>query len=195
MTTTVPFGEARAQLRDLVCRAEYGGERITITRHGAPAAVLVSVHDLALLESAAGESGSRAQTPPDVDVSTTIDASLAVVWNALIDPRRRAQWWGAIVFDAHLGGAILTDWAEQSGRVVDFVEGGTIVMQFGDDGCAPDLAVEVRIEFAATDTGVTVRIRATGPGPDATFWQGRVDAWKTYAEGLSATGASSSTQS
>ncbi|WFR74541.1 type II toxin-antitoxin system Phd/YefM family antitoxin [Prescottella defluvii] len=38
-------------MRELLCRAEYGRERITITRHGAPAAALVSVEDLRALEA------------------------------------------------------------------------------------------------------------------------------------------------
>jgi prevent-host-death family protein len=49
-TSEVPFGEARAQLRELVCRVGYRGERITITRHGHAAAVIIAQDDLASLE-------------------------------------------------------------------------------------------------------------------------------------------------
>ena len=41
--------EARSKFNDLVNRVRYGGERVTITRQGKPAAVLVSIEDMALL--------------------------------------------------------------------------------------------------------------------------------------------------
>lgn len=196
MTTTVPFGEARAQFRNLLCRAEYGGERITITRHGIPSAVLVPVRDLALLEAADVAPGDAVCAAfATVEVSATVDASLAVIWSVLTDPRRRIEWWASLVLDPYLDGEVLVDWEERTGRVVDYAPGDTIVMQFGGDGRAPEPPVEVRIEFADSTAGVTVRIRATGPGPDGTFWQERVDAWKTYAEELSRSSASSARSS
>lgn len=185
MRTTVPFGEARAQLRDLVCRAEYGGERIVITRHRAPVAVLVSVRDLELLESIDGGSANTGRGS-EAEVSTTIEASLAVVWNALTSTRRRMQWWPALDLDPSPGGEVVADWERRIGRVVDVVEGETLTVRFGDER-SPVRPVEVRFDLARTDVGVTVRIRATGPGPDVTFWQGRLDAWSAYAEEVSAT--------
>ncbi|MGB6246297.1 MULTISPECIES: type II toxin-antitoxin system Phd/YefM family antitoxin [Gordonia] len=44
--TTVPLGEAKARLSALVDSAEQTHDRITITKHGKPAAVLISVDDL-----------------------------------------------------------------------------------------------------------------------------------------------------
>ncbi len=49
-TPNLSASEARASFNDLVNRVSYGGERVTITRQGKPAAVLVSVEDAALLE-------------------------------------------------------------------------------------------------------------------------------------------------
>lgn len=49
-TPNLSASEARAQFNDLVNRVSYGGERVTITRQGKPAAVMVSVQDAALLE-------------------------------------------------------------------------------------------------------------------------------------------------
>ena len=45
--------EARIRLGELMSRAGYGDERIVLTRHGKPLAALVSLRDLAALESAA----------------------------------------------------------------------------------------------------------------------------------------------
>ncbi len=48
--TTVPLTEAKARLNELVEEAVNTHERVTITRHGRPAVVLVSVDDLESLE-------------------------------------------------------------------------------------------------------------------------------------------------
>lgn len=48
--TTVPLGEARNSLSEYVADVERTHERITITRHGHPAAVLLSADDLAAIE-------------------------------------------------------------------------------------------------------------------------------------------------
>lgn len=48
--TTVPLTEAKARLNELVDEAVTTHERVTITRHGRPAVVLVSVDDLESLE-------------------------------------------------------------------------------------------------------------------------------------------------
>lgn len=48
--TAVPLGEARDKLSEYVSDVERTHERVTITRHGTPAAVLISVDDLASIE-------------------------------------------------------------------------------------------------------------------------------------------------
>ena len=50
MTTTLPLGEVKAHLSELVGRVNDHHERITVTVHGRPSAVLVSVEDLEGLE-------------------------------------------------------------------------------------------------------------------------------------------------
>lgn len=52
--TAVPLGEARNQLSEYVADVERTHERVTITRHGHPAAVLISVDDLASTENGNG---------------------------------------------------------------------------------------------------------------------------------------------
>jgi antitoxin YefM len=51
MTTTVlPLGEVKSHLSELVSRVGAHHERVTVTVHGAPSAVLIAVEDLEALE-------------------------------------------------------------------------------------------------------------------------------------------------
>lgn len=50
MTTILPLGEVKAHLSELVGRVNDHHERITVTVHGRPSAVLVAVEDLEALE-------------------------------------------------------------------------------------------------------------------------------------------------
>lgn len=63
MTTMVPLGEVRNKLSDYVTQVESTHERITITRHGQAAAVLISADDLASIE----ETLDVLRTPGAVD--------------------------------------------------------------------------------------------------------------------------------
>jgi antitoxin YefM len=48
--TTLPLGEVKTHLSELVSRVHDHHERVTVTVHGHPSAVLVSVEDLEQLE-------------------------------------------------------------------------------------------------------------------------------------------------
>ncbi|MGH2596023.1 MAG: type II toxin-antitoxin system Phd/YefM family antitoxin [Actinomycetota bacterium] len=50
MSETIPFTEAKAHLSELVDRTSREHERFVVTRHGVPAAVLLSPDDLESLE-------------------------------------------------------------------------------------------------------------------------------------------------
>jgi prevent-host-death family protein len=50
MTTTLPLGEVKAHLSELVGRVQDHHERITVTVHGRPSAMLVAVEDIEQLE-------------------------------------------------------------------------------------------------------------------------------------------------
>lgn len=52
MSDTLPITEARAKFGSLVRRTSHSRERITITDHGQPAAVLINPQELADLEDA-----------------------------------------------------------------------------------------------------------------------------------------------
>ena len=50
MTETLPLAEVKAHLSELVGRVNSQHERVTVTVHGRPSAVLVSLDDLEALE-------------------------------------------------------------------------------------------------------------------------------------------------
>jgi len=50
MSNTLPLAEIKARLSEIVDRIEHEHERIVLTRHGRPAAVIMSPEDLAALE-------------------------------------------------------------------------------------------------------------------------------------------------
>ena len=49
---TYPLTQASSRLGELVSRARFGRERLTITEHGRPVAVIISVDDLEELQRA-----------------------------------------------------------------------------------------------------------------------------------------------
>jgi prevent-host-death family protein len=57
--TAVPLGDARDRLSEYVTDVERTHQRLTITRHGHPAAVLISADDLASLEETLEILGTR----------------------------------------------------------------------------------------------------------------------------------------
>jgi prevent-host-death family protein len=50
MSETLPLAEIKAHLSEIVDRVEREHERVVLTRHGRPAAVIMSPDDLAALE-------------------------------------------------------------------------------------------------------------------------------------------------
>ena len=48
--TTLPLGEVKTHLSELVARVHDHHERVTVTVHGRPSAVLVAIEDLEQLE-------------------------------------------------------------------------------------------------------------------------------------------------
>ena len=50
MSTVLPLADVKSHLSELVGRVKSQHERVTVTVHGQPSAVLLSVEDLAVLE-------------------------------------------------------------------------------------------------------------------------------------------------
>ncbi|MFD9592085.1 type II toxin-antitoxin system Phd/YefM family antitoxin [Kitasatospora sp. NPDC059973] len=73
MNDTLPITEARAKFGTLVRRASHGRERITITDHGQPAAVLINPQELADLEDALALAQYRARQAAGTTTATPHD--------------------------------------------------------------------------------------------------------------------------
>jgi prevent-host-death family protein len=57
--TVVPFSDARSCLTDIVNEVAYAGKRVVLTRKGKRLAAIVSLEDLAALESMTPEEGAE----------------------------------------------------------------------------------------------------------------------------------------
>lgn len=66
--TTFPASEARANFMEVISRVRYGRERLVITNKGKPAAALVTMEDLAIL-----------QLLDDVDVQEKLREKLSTI--------------------------------------------------------------------------------------------------------------------
>ena len=73
MTTVMPLGEVKAHLSELVGRTVHQHERVTVTVHGQPSAVLLAVEDLEALE----ETLAILSDPETVRRLSASDAELA----------------------------------------------------------------------------------------------------------------------
>ena len=77
MGEQVPITEARARLGSLVRRASHARDRVTITDHGEPAAVLINPQELADLEEALALADFRAQQAAGTARTVPNDAARA----------------------------------------------------------------------------------------------------------------------
>lgn len=73
MAEQVPITEARTRLGSLVRRASHARDRVTITDHGEPAAVLINPQELADLEEALALAEFRAQRAAGTSRTVTQD--------------------------------------------------------------------------------------------------------------------------
>ncbi|ANW21280.1 type II toxin-antitoxin system Phd/YefM family antitoxin [Streptomyces clavuligerus] len=79
MAYEIPVTQARAELAELINRVVYGGERVTVTRHGKPLVALVSAADLDRLEELDRQSarGHEGAGDPVVGSVSTLGAPTA----------------------------------------------------------------------------------------------------------------------
>lgn len=77
--TTVPLGDAKNRLSEYVSEVQRTHDRVTITRHGRTAAVLISADDLAALEETVdilatpGAAGAIAEGLSDLEAGRVAD--------------------------------------------------------------------------------------------------------------------------
>lgn len=89
MTTTLPLGEVKAHLSELVGRVNAHHERVTVTVHGRPSAVLVSVEDMERLEETVAILGDPATIRRLADSDAEIARGETVSADDLADAMRR----------------------------------------------------------------------------------------------------------
>ena len=81
MSDVLPLAEVKAKFSEMVDRVEQQHDRITVTRHGRPAAVLMSADDLASLEdtldllSDPNALADIAQARRDVEAGSVVSAA------------------------------------------------------------------------------------------------------------------------
>lgn len=76
---TLTITQARDTLADLVNRAGYAGERTVISRHGRPAAAIVSAEDVMILEAIENEIDIKAVRKALADPANARGVPLAEV--------------------------------------------------------------------------------------------------------------------
>ncbi len=158
MDDELGLAQARTQLADLVGRVTYGGARIVLTKHGKPAAALVSMDDLERIRDA-----TPAITPLHTQ-TCDIQAPRERVWRAITDARKRAEWWQAVDLDKESGGQFGQLTAERgdlagAGRVAEYLPPQLFRVQRWD---GTTTTVELRQESPAA---TQVQVSHTGAQP------------------------------
>ncbi len=83
MTETLPLAEVKAKLSEMVDRVEHTQDRITITRNGRAAAVLISPDELASLEDSLDLLSDPAAMAQLRDAQAAVDAGDYVTGDGL----------------------------------------------------------------------------------------------------------------
>ena len=169
-TSSVPLGRARTELAELCSRVAYGGERIVLTRHGKPGAVLVSVQDLQSLDTQLATAALMAEE------SIEVAAEVAKVWLAIFHMRDRALWWPLLTIEAYEGGTVVDNWSREKGFVRNVIDERLIQMTWSDGHGD----VEFRLEPLPAGTRITFAYAT--PRLDAAFWRGKLDALRDYVD-------------
>lgn len=154
----VPVGRARAELSELCSRVAYTGQRVVITRHGRP---LVGIVPL--------DGGC---VDPATETTTTIQASLDTVWNALTI-RHRCTWWTGLSIEPFRGGWVRDGLSDDFGEVLEIDPGELLRTRW------PDQQSEVSFALSTNDHSVAVTVTHR---MDADFWATKLADLKRYCE-------------
>lgn len=175
----IGLADARIQLAELMGRVTYGGERIVLTRHGKPAAALVSIDDLARLGGQTSEPPESVGPPAPMLERISIAAGRGRVWQALTDPRDRERWWPAVDLDPEVGGRFLQLWSaaedlpeRAGGRITEFDDPQVFAVQWGDGG-------QTTVELVEESGGVQVVVTHTD-GVCPVGWKLDLDALRRH---------------
>src|SRR3954452_21049842 len=91
MSETVPLAEAKAHLSELVSRVARQHERVTVTVHGRPSAVLLAVEDLESLEETIAVLSDRDTLRQLADSDTELARGEGETEEQLAEAMRRRQ--------------------------------------------------------------------------------------------------------
>lgn len=189
----VPLTDVRIRIADLVRRAEHGGERIVLTRHGRPAAVLVSVADYDQLRAA--DMDIAATSPLVISETVTIDEIVEPVWDAVLSAIRRKRWWPSLYLEDLPGGMLEERRGEGSwarGEILERVQDQLLVISWREDGWAAPTNVRLELVETKTERGGPTLVRVTHTGwellPDGLRlaerqrkeWRAHLDALRGY---------------
>ncbi|WP_460863737.1 type II toxin-antitoxin system prevent-host-death family antitoxin [Rhodococcus aerolatus] len=180
---TVPVTEARARIAEVVGRAEHGGRRTVLTRHGRAAAAVVPVADLERLRAldAARHRDRLLDDAHAVTVAVTLPCDPATAWRSLVDPTLLGRWWpGAVLVDEvglPVGGV------EPAAAEVTAVAAPRLLeLAWTDPG--PAAASVVRLELVGEQAPTTAVLTHRGlvdvaaTAQHRTGWERRLDAWR-----------------
>lgn len=191
---SVPVTRARAEIADVVGRAEHGGQRTVLTRHGRAVAAVVPVADLERLREL-DAAAALERVRDDARVVTTtmaVHRDPATVWRSLVEATTLRRWWPGVVLVDEVGvGLAGVDPAEA--EVVDVAPARLLVLSWRDPGGSA--ASTVRLELladggggAGAGGGTTVVLTHRGLPDDGlaaahrAAWEQRVAAWRAVLE-------------
>jgi antitoxin YefM len=91
--TTLPLGEVKTHLSELVGRVHDQHERVTVTVHGRPSAVLLAIEDLERLEETLAilRDADTMRRLDDVDAELARGETVSAEELAQVMPRRRSS--------------------------------------------------------------------------------------------------------
>lgn len=166
--STVPVAELRSRLAETLGRVRFTSERVVLTSHGTPVAVVVPLDDLERLEQV-DVVGIQS---PGVEESVAVALGEVELWRTVVNGRYRAPWWSIDTFGVVPGERVRERWLAADGRVVDLTgevvgleDGRSITLTWTEAGCARPTTVRLVVEPTGTDAGARLSVVETGFGP------------------------------
>ena len=103
----------------------------------------------------------------EVHEEVVLAAKERAVWQALVDHRRRRQWWSYLELDPVVDGGFVERWVGPDGEevltkgsVLELVPGRRLRLSWADENWPAETEVEIRL--CPSDGGTTVVVRHRG---------------------------------